>query len=126
VRQASELPGSRVPALLNGVGYGLNPIGYPLWFARRFGKITRSRFPGLGLIVNVAEPDLVRQVFTGDPAVFHGGDAGQPILEPAVGTNSVLTLDEAPHMRQRKLLLEPFHGERVRRWEHTIRRRHRA
>ncbi|HEX7294076.1 MAG TPA: cytochrome P450, partial [Solirubrobacterales bacterium] len=27
--------------------------------------------------------------------------------------NSVLTLDEAPHMRQRKLLLPPFHGERI-------------
>ena len=35
------------------------------------------------------------------------------MLEPALGPNSVLTLDDAPHMRQRKLLLPPFHGERV-------------
>ena len=33
----------------------------------------------------------------------------------------MLTLDEGPHLRQRKLLLPPFHGENVRRWESTIR-----
>jgi cytochrome P450 len=42
-------------------------------------------------------------------------------LGPAVGANSLLTLDEQPHMRHRKLLLPPFHGENVRRWEATIR-----
>ncbi len=43
------------------------------------------------------------------------------MLEPALGPNSVLTLDEAPHMQQRKLLLPPFHGERIRRYGELIR-----
>ena len=43
------------------------------------------------------------------------------MLEPALGPNSVLTLDEAPHMRQRKLLLPPFHGERIQRYGELIR-----
>jgi cytochrome P450 len=38
------------------------------------------------------------------------------VLEPALGPNSVLTLDDAPHMQQRKLLLPPFHGERIQRY----------
>ena len=42
------------------------------------------------------------------------------MLEPALGPNSVLTLDDAPHMRQRKLLLPPFHGERVQRYGELI------
>ena len=110
-----------LPAIVNGVGYALDPIGYIRWFARRYGTVTSPRFPGFGLIVSIADPELVRQVFTGDPATFHSGEASEPVLEPTVGANSVLTLDEEPHMRQRKLLLEPFHGENVRRWEDTIR-----
>ena len=55
-----------------------------------------------------------RQIFTGSPEQFHAGEANATVLEPALGPNSVLTLDEAPHMQQRKLLLPPFHGERVR------------
>ena len=43
------------------------------------------------------------------------------MLEPALGPHSVLTLDEAPHMRQRKLLLPPFHGERIERYGELIR-----
>ena len=58
-------------------------------------------------------PELVKQVFTGSPAQMHAGEANATILEPAVGPNSVLTLDEAPHMSQRKLLLPPFHGDRI-------------
>ena len=43
------------------------------------------------------------------------------MLEPALGPNSVLTLDDAPHMQQRKLLLPPFHGERIRGYGELIR-----
>jgi cytochrome P450 family 135 len=43
------------------------------------------------------------------------------VLEPALGPHSVLTLDDEPHMQQRKLLLPPFHGERVRRYGELIR-----
>ena len=52
-------------------------------------------------------------MFTGSPDQFHAGEANATVLEPALGPNSVLTLDDEPHMRQRKLLLPPFHGERV-------------
>ena len=35
-------------------------------------------------------------------------------LEPFVGPNSILILDGPPHLRQRKLMLPPFHGDRMR------------
>jgi len=119
--QTHELPGSRVPAIVNGAGYALDPIGYIRWFSARYGQVTTPRFPGFGLIVSIADPELVRQVFTGDPGTFHAGESSKPVLEPTVGTGSVLTLDEEPHMRHRRLLLEPFHGKNVQRWEATIR-----
>ncbi len=119
--EVRDLPGSRVPAIVNGVGYAVDPIGYIRWFAGRYGAVTRPRFPGFGLIVSIADPELVRQVFTGDAATFHAGESSKPVLGPTVGSNSLLTLDEEPHMRHRKLLLEPFHGKNVKRWEDTIR-----
>jgi cytochrome P450 len=116
-----DLPRSRVPALVNGAGYAVDPIGYSRRFSGRYGAISSPRFPGLGVIVSLADPELVRQVFTGDPTIFHAGEASKPVLEPTLGANSVLTLDEDAHLRQRKLLLAPFHGANVRRWGDTIR-----
>lgn len=116
-----DLPRPRVPAVVNGVGYAVDPIGHIRWFAGRYGPVCAPRFPGMGLLVSIADPELVRQVFTGDAGTFHAGEANKPILEPTVGTNSVLTLDDAGHMRHRKLLLGPFHGTNVSRWEETIR-----
>src|SRR4051812_48755191 len=114
-------PGPRTPAFVEGIRYARDPVGYVRRFWQRYGTIARSRFPGYELLIYVADPDLVKQVFTGDASVFHAGEANATVLEPAVGLNSLLTLDEKPHMRQRKLLLPPFHGDNVRRWEATIR-----
>ena len=61
----------------------------------------------------------MKQVFTGDPRVFHAGEGNQ-ILKPVLGENSVLVLDEKPHISQRKLLLPPFHGARMQGYEEKM------
>jgi cytochrome P450 len=113
-------PGPRTPALAQALLYSRDPLGFLAGHQRRYGDIFTIRFPFFGRIVYVAAPDLVKAVFTGAPSVFHAGEANATVLEPALGPNSVLTLDDAPHMRQRKLLLPPFHGERVRRYGELI------
>ena len=114
-------PGSRMPPLVQGLRYMRDPLGFLAGLRRRYGDIFTVRFPFFGKIVYVASPELVKEVFTGSPAVFHAGEANATVLEPALGPNSVLTLDDGPHMQQRKLLLPPFHGERVERYGETIR-----
>jgi len=109
-------PGSRAPALGQAISYARDPLGFLTGHQQRYGDIFSVRFPFFGRIVYVARPDLVKAVFTGPPAVFHAGEANATVLEPALGPNSVLTLDDEPHMRQRKLLLPPFHGERIERY----------
>jgi cytochrome P450 family 135 len=79
---------------------------------RRYGDVFSVRIAQEGTWVMLADPEHIRQVFTGDPKVFHAGEANA-ILRPVVGENSLLTLDEQAHMSQRKLLLPPFHGERM-------------
>jgi cytochrome P450 family 135 len=78
----------------------------------RFGSMFSLKIAYEGDWVIVSDPELVKQVFTGDPTVFHAGEGNQ-ILRPILGDNSVLVLDEKPHISQRKLLLPPFHGERM-------------
>lgn len=59
-----------------------------------------------------ADPEDVKQIFTASPQVLHAGK-GNEILATALGDHSVLLLDENEHMRQRKLLLPSFHGEKL-------------
>jgi cytochrome P450 len=114
-------PGPRAPAIVQGLRYARDPLGFLIELQRRYGDVFTISFPYFGRAVYVASPELVKSVFTGSPAVFHAGEANATVLEPALGPNSVLTLDDEPHMRQRKLLLPPFHGERVRRYGELIR-----
>jgi len=113
-------PGSRLPAIAQAVRYARDPLGFLTDQQRRHGDIFTVSFPYFTRLVYVADPALVKEVFTGSPAQFHAGEANATVLEPALGPNSVLTLDDAPHMRQRKLLLPPFHGERIRRYGELI------
>jgi cytochrome P450 len=114
-------PGSRLPAALQAIRYAWDPLGFLIRLHRRYGDVFSVRFPYWGRLVYVADPALVKTLFTGSPEQFHAGEANATVLEPALGPNSVLTLDEAPHMRQRKLLLPPFHGERIERYGDLIR-----
>ncbi len=72
-----------------------------------------------GTWVIVTDPEDVKQIFTGDPRVFHAGEGNQ-ILKPVLGENSVLVLDEKPHISQRQLLLPPFHGARMQGYEEKM------
>jgi cytochrome P450 len=64
--------------------------------------------------VVLSDPADVKTVFTGDPSIYHAGEANV-ILLPFLGHKSVLLLDDAAHLGQRRLLLPPFHGEKMRR-----------
>ncbi|HWO16686.1 MAG TPA: cytochrome P450 [Solirubrobacterales bacterium] len=85
----------------------------------RYGDMFTLKIAYEGKWVMLADPEAVRQVFTGDPRVFHAGEGNQ-ILAPVLGRNSILVLDEKPHMSQRKLLLPPFHGARMQGYERTM------
>ena len=114
-------PGPKVPPLVNALRYARDPLGFFPRLRERHGDLFTVSFPDFRRVVYLAEPSLVRELFTGDPAQLHAGEANATILEPAVGPRSVLTLDDDEHMRQRKLLLPPFHGKAVERYREIIR-----
>ncbi len=108
-------PGPRAPRTVQTMAWITRPLPFMRRCHARYGDVFTIRIAQEGTWVFLAHPDLVKQVFTGDPQVLHAGEANF-ILGPIVGERSVLLLDEAPHMRERKLLLPPFHGERMQRY----------
>jgi cytochrome P450 len=113
-------PGPRYPRPLQTVGWVFR-IGSFLERCRdRYGDTFTLRIAQEGTWVMLSDPDDVRKVFTGDPKVLHAGE-GNVVLKPVLGNHSVLLLDEAAHMQQRKLLLPPFHGERMQRYGEVMR-----
>ena len=105
-------PGPRLPAAAQTARWIARPLPYLDECARKFGDIFTVRWVGAGTMVMVASPELIKQVFTADADVLHAGE-GNNLLEPMVGKHSLLTLDGAEHLRQRRLLLPSFHGERM-------------
>ena len=78
----------------------------------RYGGIFLTRDAIAGELVHIAERDLVEQVFKWKPAQFNVGEPRQP-MKPVTGPSSILLLDGQEHMRMRKLILPPFHGEAI-------------
>jgi cytochrome P450 len=113
-------PGPSQTVLRQSLAWGFRPRPFLDRCHREFGDMFTIRLGQVGPVVMLAHPDLIKEVFTGDPAVFHAGEANV-ILRPSLGKHYVLLLDDAQHMRQRKLLLPPFHGERMQRYGELMR-----
>jgi len=79
---------------------------------RRYGDIFSLRIWPVGFLVVVADPAEIKRVFTTDPDQLRAGE-GNSVMEPVAGPESVLLLDGKRHLNRRKLMLPPFHGERM-------------
>ncbi|HEY3595697.1 MAG TPA: cytochrome P450 [Polyangiaceae bacterium] len=82
---------------------------------QKFGRVFTIRIEMIGDVVFLSDPEAIRQVFTGDPDALRAGSVNA-VLRPLLGDASLLLLDGREHLRQRKLLSPPFHGENVRRY----------
>jgi cytochrome P450 len=112
VNRSALPPGPRTPSLIQGIGTWTRPLASLERHRARYGKRFTVRFPASPPFVILSDPDDVKEVFAAPPDVLHPGE-GARVLEPLVGKNSVILLDEAAHMEQRKLLLPAFHGEKM-------------
>jgi cytochrome P450 len=96
------------------MGFWTRPLASLERARARYGKRFTIRIPNAPPFVIVTDPADVKAVFTAKPDVLHPGE-GARVLQPVVGANSVILLDEGAHMEQRKLMLPAFHGERMER-----------
>jgi cytochrome P450 len=112
--RATLPPGPRVPVTFQTIGWWSRPTAYVERLRKRHGSRFSLRLLGQPPFVVLSDPDDLRAVFTAPPDVLHPGE-GARLLEPIVGAHSVILLDEAPHLEQRRLMLPAFHGERMQR-----------
>lgn len=114
-------PGPRSPALVQLARWIVQPLRLLDDCHEQFGDVFTWRAPNIGAFVVVADPALIKQVFTADPETLYAGKGNATLLEPMLGKHSLLTLDGAEHLRQRRLLLPAFHGERMRAYATAMR-----
>jgi cytochrome P450 len=107
-------PGPNMPVALQTLAFWSRPNAFAERCAARYGRRFTLRIVGQPPFVVLWDPEEIKEVFQAPPDVLHPGE-GARILEPLVGRHSVILLDEAPHLEQRKLLLPAFHGERMQR-----------
>jgi cytochrome P450 len=113
-------PGPRTPGLLNIARFAMRPLQTLRAWQARYGNVFTIRMTGFGTGVYVADPEAIRELFTGDQSDLLAGEANS-FMEPVLGPHSVLVLDGREHLRQRKLLLPPFQGSHVSAFREVIR-----
>jgi cytochrome P450 len=111
VTTAALPPGPRLPGPAQAVLWGLRYPQFTQAAAERYGPTFTVRPGTMRPLVLTRDPAAIRHLFTGDPLVRrHANDA----VRPLIGDRSLMLVDPAEHLARRKLLLPPFHGERVR------------
>ncbi len=107
-------PGPRALRLFQMFQWIFRPIPFMRICAETYGDAFTIRLVGLPPMVFFSDPAAIKQIFTGDPERLRAGQANRVVFELILGPNSILLLDGARHKRERKLLMPPFHGERMR------------
>ena len=120
--EKAHLPEPPVVPLSRGaqmMRFNQRQIEFVFGARRRLGDVFRMRSALPGGPVVTSHPDHVRSLFTAKPEQAPSLTGESP-LRPIIGTGSVLTAVGPRHMRQRKLLLPPFHGEAIERYTEMI------
>ncbi len=107
-------PGPRAPAVWQTVAWMTRPAAFLRGVHERFGDPATIRtYWTEQPMVLFSSPHAVGDVFRLDPAIAPAGQSWE-FLRPFAGADSILLLDGEPHLRERRLLQKPFHGERMR------------
>jgi cytochrome P450 len=113
-------PVDRAPPLLQTLRFGTRPMAFNLNSRRRFGDVWQLQILSRKEpFVVTSHPDHIRSLMKAKPSEAPSLTGESP-LRPILGPNSVLTSVGERHMRQRKMLLPPFHGEAVERYVQMI------
>ena len=122
-------PGPGIPRVLQLLQWVRRPLPFMEECARAYGDCFTIGFPGLPgaparsrrpTFVFFSHPEAIREIFTGDGEGLHAGEANS-FLEPLLGEHSLLFLDGSRHLRERRMMQPPFHGERMQAYGEVMR-----
>lgn len=118
---AADVPdGPKYPGLVQSIALMRFRHTWIPHLHRKYGDVFSIRIlPEGRWLVVFNRPEHVREIFAGDPEVFHAGK-GNAILGPVMGEHSLLLVDSSQHKRARKLLMPAFNGHALRSYESMI------
>jgi cytochrome P450 len=113
-------PGPRWPVILQSVALLRFRHRFHPYLHRKYGDVFTIRLiPGGRPLVMFTRPEHAKEIFAGDPDVFHAGK-GNSILGPIMGEHSLLLQDSNQHKRARKLLMPAFNGHALRGYQSLV------
>jgi cytochrome P450 len=113
-RAISLPPGPGEPAVWQTIAWMTRPAAFMRGVHARYGDPATIRtYWTEEPMVLFSSPDAVRAVFRLDPEIAPAGQSWE-FLRPFAGSHSILLLDGEEHLRERRLMQGPFHGERMR------------
>ncbi|MCC5602122.1 cytochrome P450 [Nostoc favosum] len=109
------------PRWLQTIWAILRPINYLETMQKRYGDIFFAPlFGAFPPQVIISNPQAIQEIFTTDSCLFKSVSQENQIIQPIVGSNSLMLLDGEHHLQKRKLLIPPFHGEGMRAYGRII------
>src|SRR5260221_4933458 len=106
-------PGPRAPPFVQLFRWIRKPLGLLREMQAEYGEIFTMTLPfDLGENVITSNTEAIKEMFALSPEAANAGEANV-VLKPFLGQHSLLLLDGAEHLRQRKMMLPAFHGERM-------------
>jgi cytochrome P450 len=113
-------PGPRWPVWLQSAGLLRFRHQFVPHMWRRYGDVFTVRVvPGGRPLVLFTRPEHAKEIFAGDPEIFHAGK-GNAILGPIMGEHSLLLQDSSEHKRARALLMPAFNGHALRSYRSLV------
>jgi cytochrome P450 len=96
--------------------WSFRPLPFMQECREKFGDSFSVKFMGFERpMVMISDPAAIKALYT---ERSHGLPPGREVvLTPVVGPHSLLVIEGADHLAHRKLMLPPFHGERMRSYE---------
>jgi len=113
-------PGPASPPLAQTAHWLIAPVDFMEGCRRRYGDAFSVRFVGFEQpMVMISDPQAIRALYAQRDQRLPAGRA--LALLPVMGPRSLLLLEGAEHLERRRLMLPPFHGERMRAHESAMR-----
>ncbi|HZA59708.1 MAG TPA: cytochrome P450 [Solirubrobacterales bacterium] len=113
-------PGPRLPPPLQTLRLMARPVPLLERARRQFGDTFTLRAMPVGPMVFVSDPESLKTVFAAD-RVNTIAPGRNLVLAPLLGPDSLLLLEGDRHLGRRRLMLPPFHGERMRAYAEVMR-----
>ncbi|MDJ0636329.1 MAG: cytochrome P450 [Xenococcaceae cyanobacterium MO_188.B29] len=114
-----QIEGSKILPAIQLYHWIMNPLGFLEECVQKYGDTFNLNLLGFPPFTIVSHPQANQEIFSVDSRQFDAG-RGNGLIRVLVGDNSLFLMDGDRHKRERKLLMPPFHGEKVKSYAQTI------